>query len=148
MADYPKNREEFEKRLKKHIDLRMTRQGEYNRRILMKYSDCDFEQKILEIRHTTIEEELNPLKTMHGGIVTWLLDSTMGTLTNAWVHAPSPTMNISVNFVRGIKLGDEAIVRARLVHVGRATVSASAEILVDGKVCASAIGSFFISEGR
>ena len=148
MADYPKTREEFEKRLKEHVELRMTRQGEYNRRIKMIYSDCDLEQKTLEIRHIALAEEMNPLKTLHGGIMAWLLDSTMGTLANAWVMVPSPTLNLSVNFVSPIREGDEAVVRAKLVHVGRSTVSASSEILVNGKVCAAAVGSFFVTEGR
>ncbi len=148
MATYPNNREELEERLRKHVEIRMTRQGEYNRRTKMEFLNCDFEQKTLEIRHNAIAEEMNPLNTMHGGIVSWLLDSTMGTLANAWVMVPSPTLNLSVNFVSPVREGDEVTVRAWLVHVGRATVSAMSEMRVGDRICATGIGSFFVTENR
>jgi len=145
MANYPENQQELERRLRGHVEIRMTKQGEYNRNIKMEYIEGSFEDRTLTIRHMAREEEMNPLNTMHGGIVTWLLDSTMGTLANAWVYVPAPTMNIAVNFVSGVHTGDEVFIKAKLVHVGRATVSASAEMIAGERVCATAVATFFVT---
>lgn len=147
-ADHPKNKAELVERLGRFIEFRNFRQGNINCMIGLEYIDCDFEEKTITIRHTVKDSELNTIKIMHGGLVTWLIDSAMGTLTNAWTRRATPTMNISVNFVRPILSGDEAIIKARLVHVGRQTVSASAEISVGGRVCAAAVGTFFVTDTK
>ena len=145
MADYPKSKEELAERLGGFIELRNNKQGNINTMIGLEYLDCDFEEKTLTLRHMAKESEMNTIHSMHGGIVTWLMDSAMGTLANAWVVCPTPTMNISVNFVRAIHAGEEIHIKARLVHVGRQTVSASCDILSGDKICAAAVATFFVT---
>ena len=145
MPDYPKSKEELVERLGRFIELRNFRQGNINTMIGLEYLDCNFEEKTLTLRHVAKDDEMNTLHTMHGGIVTWLMDSAMGTLANSWVVCPTPTMNISVNFVRAIRSGEEIRIKARLVHVGRQTVSASCDIMSGDKICSAAVATFFVT---
>jgi uncharacterized protein (TIGR00369 family) len=83
----------------------------------------------------------NPYGTLHGGVVMALMDSAMGHLVGAAVHAEgrfNAAAQMSVNFLAPVRTGTVRA-RARLVKVGKrlAVVEATAET-PDGVAVASA----------
>jgi uncharacterized protein (TIGR00369 family) len=96
-----------------------------------------------------VEEHLNPLGTVHGGVLTTLLDSAMGCA----VHTTLPagvmytTLELKVNFVRPALPGG-ATLRAvgTVVHAGATVALAEAQILdaASGKLIAHATSTCLI----
>ncbi|MFA1548035.1 PaaI family thioesterase [Actinomadura chokoriensis] len=84
----------------------------------------------------------NPLGTVHGGIISTLLDSAMGCA----VHTSLPegasytTLELKVNFVRAVPLeGGRLVCEGTTVHVGRKVATAEGRVTgADGKLVAHA----------
>lgn len=94
------------------------------------------------------QEHLNPLGTVHGGVLSALLDSAMGCA----VHSRLPagvgytTLQLDVKFVRAIHAGDGAL-RAEGValHVGSRTATAEGRVLdATGRLCAHGTSSLLL----
>ena len=82
----------------------------------------------LEERHT------NPNGVMHGGVITTLMDEAVGAVV-AYVRgldvmreAPHATVDMNVSFVAAARAGDDIIVEARALKVGRSVAFAEAEV--------------------
>ena len=82
---------------------------------------------------------LNPLGTLHGGVMATLLDSAMGCA----VHTTLPddvlysTGDLSVRFLRPARLGERIEAVGWVVHSGRRTATAEGEIVgEDGRLVA------------
>jgi len=84
----------------------------------------------------------NALRQVHGGVISTLLDSAIG---YAVVSTLSPgqgfsTLQIHVNFLRGLAPGSEAaVVEGRLLRRGRRVLVAEASLHdAEGRLCANA----------
>ena len=83
---------------------------------------------VLEEKHT------NPNGVVHGGVLTALMDEACGhavaTLRGeeAMRAAPHSTVDMNVSFLSGARPGDEIIVEARALRVGRSVAFAEAEV--------------------
>jgi uncharacterized protein (TIGR00369 family) len=82
---------------------------------------------LLEERHT------NPNGVMHGGVMTSLMDEAVGGVI-AYVRgldvmrsAPHSTVDMNVSFLSAARAGDELVVEARPIKVGRSVAFAEAE---------------------
>jgi len=92
----------------------------------------------------------NPIGTMHGGVVSALLD----TVTGCAVHATLPagtgytSLDISVRFVRAITSSTGTIrATGRVVHRGRRTAVAEARLTdTQGRLLASATSTCLVME--
>src|SRR5512144_2367451 len=95
------------------------------------------------------EEQLNPLGTVHGGIVTTILDSAMGCAVHTTLPAGMTytTLELKVNFVRPVLLGSGPVVaEGTVVHRG-STVATTEGRLVrenDGKLVAHASSTLLV----
>lgn len=70
----------------------------------------------------------NPLGIVHGGITASLLDTCMGVTCAAQCgQAATPTVTMTVNYVRPVPLDAELRVRTRTVRIGRTTGQLAAE---------------------
>lgn len=94
---------------------------------------------------------LNPLGTLHGGVLSTLLDSAMGCA----VHSTLPegagytTLQLDVKFVRAVRAGDGAL-RAEGValHVGSRTAMAEGRVVdAAGRLCAHGTSSLLVLRG-
>ena len=78
------------------------------------------------------EEHLNPLGTVHGGVLTTLLDSAMGCAVHSTLAAGTgyATLELKVNLVRPV-LPDTGRIRAegRVLHPGRRAATAEGRLL-------------------
>jgi uncharacterized protein (TIGR00369 family) len=82
---------------------------------------------VLEERHT------NPHGVMHGGVVTTLMDEAAGGVLayargiDVMQTMPHSTVDMNVSFLSAARVGDEVIVEARALKVGRSVAFAEAE---------------------
>ncbi len=90
----------------------------------------------------------NPLGIVHGGITAALLDTCMGVTCSAQCgRAATPTVTLTVNYVRPVPLDAQLRVRTRTVRIGRSTGQLSAEVSPAGRpdeVFATATGVYAI----
>lgn len=140
---YHVSQEEMEKQV--YAGLERRARGELFCQLLkLEYVSADVEKGELVLKHTTIREAANPAGKLHGGIIAWLMDSTMGVLSRSYTgFTRSVTMDIHVNYLRAIDIGDEMVITARITHAGRAVVNICSEATVNGKICATADAIFF-----
>jgi uncharacterized protein (TIGR00369 family) len=95
------------------------------------------------------EEQLNPLGTVHGGIVTTILDSAMGCAVHTTLPAGMTytTLELKVNFVRAVLLGAGPLVaEGVVVHRGGTVATSEARLLRedDGKLVAHATSTLLL----
>ncbi len=123
---------------------RVTDGGEICSMLKLEYVSSDVEKGELTLRHIVLSSAANPSGKLHGGIITWLMDSTMGILSRSYTGiSRSVTMDIHVSFLRGIDIGDELFIKARITHAGRTTINVCSEASVNGKLCATADSIFY-----
>jgi uncharacterized protein (TIGR00369 family) len=83
---------------------------------------------------------LNPLGTLHGGVIATLLDTAMGCAVHTTLDDDTlySTGDLSVRYLRPVRLGDRVEAEGVVIHSGRRTVTAEARIVaVDARVAAT-----------
>ncbi len=79
------------------------------------------------------EKHTNPNGVMHGGVLTTLMDETLGAVVasvrgmDVMRAAPHATVEMNVSFLAGARPGDEIVVEGRALKVGRAVAFGEAE---------------------
>jgi uncharacterized protein (TIGR00369 family) len=79
------------------------------------------------------EKHTNPNGVMHGGVLTTLMDETLGAVVasvrgmEVMRAAPHATVEMNVSFLAGARPGDEIIVEGRALKVGRSVAFGEAE---------------------
>ncbi len=97
---------------------------------------------LLEERHT------NPHGVMHGGVITTLMDEALGGVIasvrgmQAMREAPHATVDMNVSFLSAARPGDDIIVEARVLKIGRAVAFGEAEARRRGEDSLTAKGRF------
>ena len=108
------------------------------------FKACSSEEGTVTLSHKVAEREVNIYKTLHGGIITWLMDSTMGILSRAYTgYETLVTMDVHVNFLRAIYAGDEVVIKAAVTHAGSKVVNTVSELYVKDKLMATADAIFY-----
>ena len=103
----------------------------------------------LEERHT------NPNGVMHGGVITSLMDEAVGGVIayarglEVMRAAPHSTVDMNVSFLSAARAGDELIVEARPIKIGRSVAFAEAEARRgDGTIVGKGRFTFVIAPPR
>ena len=71
------------------------------------------------------EKHTNPNGVMHGGVLTTLMDETLGAVVasvrgmDVMRAAPHATVEMNVSFLAGARAGDDIVVEGRALKVGR-----------------------------
>lgn len=90
----------------------------------------------------------NPLGMLQGGIISALIDDTMGPLSFAAVRGPTTTLNLNVNFLRSVKCPDRVKVEARVTGRGRNVVHLEADVFDSrGRIVAKATSTVLSLKG-
>lgn len=138
------SQEQMESNFRTALANRVVRGGEICSMLILEFEECDAEAAEVTLRHTVTQVAANTAGNLHGGIITWLMDATMGMLSRAYTgFERTVTMDIHVNFLRPIRMGDIMILKGRITHVGRNTVNLCCEALVKDKLCATADAIFY-----
>jgi uncharacterized protein (TIGR00369 family) len=97
------------------------------------------------------EEHLNPLGTVHGGVLSTLLDSAMGCAVHTTLPAGThyTTLELKANFVRAVRAGSGVVLtEGRVLHRGSTVALAEASITdADGTLLAHATSTCLIQVG-
>ena len=105
----------------------------------------------LRISFETRPEYANPAGTVNGGIVTAMLDDTMGPLVVAQTGGTKVPVSTDLHttFLKGVPIGPRCVVAARIDRLGRSVAFTSAVALSPaGEVLARAIHTAQLIEVR
>ena len=98
------------------------------------------------------EEHYNPLGTVHGGIVTTVLDTVMGCAVQSQLAAGVSyiTIELKTSFVRPVKLASGPLrAEGTVVHAGSRVATAEAKLLdPEGKLFAHATSTCLVHGGE
>ena len=114
---------------------------------ISRFLDAQFENHdpaagVLRVSYATRPEYANPAGVVNGGIVSAMLDDTMGQLVVAQTGgAKLPvSTDLHTSFLRGVPIGPRCMVEARMERMGRSVAFTSAVALNEnGEVLAKAI---------
>lgn len=111
----------------------------------------DLEQKTITLAFPVRTWEANPVGNMHGGMICAILDVTMGCAAYVFSQAYfTPTIQMSVNFVKGIPSDEVLLVEGILDHAGSrmAQARAIARLQRTNEVAATGNGSYAMNQKK
>ncbi len=110
---------------------------------------CEGARLVLHDRHDVRPELLNPFGTLHGGVVSALVDHVLGAVLYPVIKRGhwAATTEFKLNLLTAVRAGT---VRARstIVSLTRRTAVVQVEVDNDGRPCALAQGTVLIVEPR
>lgn len=147
MIDTVASSEQLYKNISILLDKRFPKSGNICKSIGLYLDSVDYETKTAVFSHTTKEDETNFRGTMHGGLVSWLMDTSMGILACAYARTNNPTLNLNVNFIRAIVPGNKLLVKTSINSVGSHIITTECKIFITDNgnevLAASGNGSFY-----
>lgn len=108
---------------------------------------CDFLAGESVMTYDVLDWELNPQNMIHGGITSTGFDTSLGMLAHYYAYPyVLTTVNLSVSFLRPIRLGDGMIYHSKIKSFGRSLVTLDGAVYLrsNGKLAATATGTFKI----
>lgn len=138
----------IKKRIEKFLTNRLQEEGTINAMMEMKLVSYDVSTRSIVLSFPVQRWQLNPVHHMHGGMICATLDIAMGCASYVYSEADfTPTIQMSVNFVKSIQEQDNLIVKGICDHTGSRMSQARAIAIVEHKegVVASANGSYAIN---
>lgn len=99
-----------------------------NLRFCPSVESCDGPGRSITLRFRTYGWMANPMGVTHGGMITSILDASMGTLCTTYTGELTPTISMTTNYCRPVPLDAEILVRVRLIHLGKTSAQLSAEL--------------------
>lgn len=107
---------------------------------------CSEKERWLTIAYEVEEWELNPIETMHGGLIATAIDASCGILVRYLSGTlRTPTVSMTINYLATVPAGERLLVTVRAVKVGRSLVNLCAEAVLEKskKTAATATAVFF-----
>lgn len=98
-----------------------------------RFVECDAEKMSLTVCFPSQGWELNAAGNIHGGITAAMIDSAMGSLTHILTGALTPTIQMSISFLRGGPASGDITVRVWVTKLGRSVIYLSGEAWPDDR---------------
>lgn len=120
---------EWEKAAKERTDHYLNLgDGGFDETMKAHFYDCDFDEKSLTIEFETQKWQINERGGIHGGAIAGMFDSAFGVMANfiAGVNEAT-TVDMTVNFIRPLELGEHCRVKVITVRAGRTLIRLRAE---------------------
>ena len=134
----------MEEHIKKALTYRAEEPDSISSMLDLHFIECDAERGEVTLSHLIHEREINIFGTLHGGIITWLMDSCMGIISRAYTNYDTlVTMDIHVNFLKAVYAGENAVIKAKVTHAGKRIINTISELYVEDKLCATADAIFY-----
>jgi uncharacterized protein (TIGR00369 family) len=94
----------------------------------------------LSVEYVVREEMTNPVKMLHGGVISAMIDDLIGMTLMLMTGDYHASISLSVDFLRSARVGDIVVCRSRVIRQGRSVVHAEATLTQpDGKLLARAM---------
>ena len=142
------SQETLEQRVRDELARRNAR-TDINQMMELEFVSCSADKQTLELFHPMKDWEINIYGTLHGGLISLLLDASMAIASRTFTgDKATPTLDIHVNFLRAVKQGESVHTKAWVVRIGRSMVQLRAELWITApeRTCASADAIFFRSD--
>lgn len=136
--------ENFEKRVESIIkEIKGYGFGMLNDMIDPQYVSCDPEKKSCKVRYKKFKWEDNGRGEVHGGVISAMMDTTMGINAIALTEGDVSTADMNVNFLKPFT-GKSFIVESEAVQVGSRVIRLEARAYDEdtGKCLALSTGTF------
>ena len=110
------------------------------------FVSCDADKRELTFDFLTTEWEMSPAGLLHGGILSTMLDISLGALVAPYVGGFAPTVQLIVTFLSPVPLRETLRICARIVSLGKSVVHAEASAVVQstGKLAATGKGIYAV----
>ena len=118
-----------------------------NGRLKAELDSCSEEQQELTLRFPLQDWQVNGLGTLHGGMISTMMDLAMSMAVYCFSRQSiPPTITMTVNYLRPVPMEDSVLIRARVTSLGKRNATAYCETVVPatGKVAATAIGTYAV----
>ena len=122
-----------------------------NLRFCPTLESCDGASRCAVFRFHTYPWMANPMGVTHGGIVTSILDASMGTLCTSFYGEMTPTITMTTNYCRPVPLDTDVLVQVQLSHIGGTSAQLSAQMYLSGELhvpLATASGVYYTAHAR
>lgn len=142
------SKETIEARVQHFLSIRCADKDSINAMLDMRLVAYDIEKQSVTLTFPVQKWELNPAGNMHGGMICAALDVTMGCASYIYSKADfTPTIQMSVNFVKGIKEQETLLIEGICDHAGSRMAQARsiATLQSSGEVAATGNGSYAIN---
>lgn len=98
------------------------------------FVDCDPVRQTATLRFCVDDWMQNPGRTMHGGLICSVFDSTFGMLSNYYSRGHYiTTTNISVTYLEPVYPGDKLFIHVKASRVGRTLISLTGKAFAEGE---------------
>lgn len=99
--------------------------------VIPEFVCCSAEEKTLCLRFQPRPWQLNPIGTLHGGMIATAIDITFGMLSRYYTQSSRVvTVELDVNYMRAIQKEDTYLVRVKATKVGRQVKFLDADVLI------------------
>lgn len=118
-----------------------------NGRLKAELAACDEAAEELTLRFPLEGWQVNGLGTLHGGMISTMMDLAMSMAVYCFSRQSiPPTVSMTVNYLRPVPMDDHVLVRARVTSLGRRNATAYCETVIpgSGKVAATAVGTYAV----
>ena len=137
---------EFSEKLINNIEtIKKKQPNMINEMMAPEYYASSAEEIWAEYKFPVQEWESNLARQLHGGVTAAMFDFSMGVLTRvAFDMKFVPTIELNVTYVRPADVGENVIIKAKVIHGGKRIVHLSSEMYNEttGKSVAHARGMF------
>ena len=145
--------EELEQVLSTFLDARCigVDPEEMNLRFCPTVETCNGPLHSATFRFHTYPWMSNPMNVTHGGIITAILDSSMGILCTAFYNGMTPTITMTTNYCRPVPLDTDVLVKVQLSHFGGTSAQLSAWMYLDDELfepLATATGVYYTAHTK
>ena len=118
-----------------------------NGRLKAELDCCDEQRQELTLRFPLQDWQVNGLGTLHGGMISTMMDLAMSMAVYCFSRQSiPPTITMTVNYLRPVPMDDGVLVRARVTSLGKRNATAYCEAIVPatGKTASTATGVYAI----
>lgn len=118
-----------------------------NGRLKAELESYDDEAQEITLRYPLQAWQVNGLGTLHGGMISTMMDLTMSMAVYCFSRQSiPPTISMTVNYLRPVPMENYVRIKARVTSLGKRNATAYCETIVPatGKVASTAIGTYAV----
>ena len=118
-----------------------------NGRLKAELESCDDQRQEITLRFPLEQWQVNGLGTLHGGMISTMMDLTMSMAVYCFSRQSiPPTISMTVNYMRPVPMGESVWIKANVTSLGKRNATAYCEAIIpdSGKLASTAIGTYAV----